>query len=100
MKTGQPTPVNTKQGFTAARTLGQQKMDALNTAIAAERADRRKLNDMLTELYQDCLDWYNDACLMFKEDTPEGLLIRGILRRVSTKPDDETEGGEDGVPEK
>ncbi|NCO36892.1 MAG: hypothetical protein GW893_23910 [Armatimonadetes bacterium] len=55
---------------------------------------------MLTELYQDCLDWYNDACLMFKEDTPEGLLIRGILRRVSTKPDDETEGGEDGVPEK
>ena len=42
------------------------------------RKARREYNEALGHLWEDCVAWYQSACLVFAEAPPEGQMIRGI----------------------
>jgi DNA repair exonuclease SbcCD ATPase subunit len=78
-----PTPTNTRIAFAALRQSAAAELDALESSIAEERNARHELNQMLGDLYQDCVECYAAACLVFPEETPEGKLVRGMITHTS-----------------
>jgi hypothetical protein len=71
-----PSPTNTRAAFSALRQAAAAKLEALNTLVAEERKARKELNQLVGELWEDCIAWYQAACLVFPDGTPEGRAIR------------------------
>jgi hypothetical protein len=76
-----PLPAVTQESFAALLTDAETKHRALATAMAEEREARRDFNQVLADLWTDCVDWYADATVVFPEGTPDGQLVRAILTR-------------------
>jgi len=74
-----PLPSMTKVNFSALLEDAETKVKALVTATADDREARRDFNQMLVDLWADCVDWYLDATAVFPEETPDGQLVRAIL---------------------
>jgi len=82
-----PTPTNTRAAFAALRQAAQAKVQALNDLVADERQVRKEFNQLVGELWEDCIAWYEAACLVFPADTPEGQALRaGVPAAGSRKP--------------
>ncbi|NCO35563.1 MAG: hypothetical protein GW893_17085, partial [Armatimonadetes bacterium] len=66
-----PLPSMTKVNFSALLEDAETKVKALVTATADDREARRDFNQMLVDLWADCVDWYLDATAVFPEETPD-----------------------------
>lgn len=40
-------------------------------------------------MWQDCVEWYEDACLTFEEDTPNGDLVRATIEHEAAPAEEE-----------
>jgi hypothetical protein len=72
------TPTLSRSSFAAIRAAALAKVESLEGFLADVRKVRKEYNDLLAELWEDCVDFYAAACARFPEETPEGRMIRGI----------------------
>lgn len=87
-----PTPTNTLDAFTAQYTLGKTKVDALEGLQADVRKTRKQYHNHVAQMWEDCVAWYESACAVFAEGTPEGAMVRGIATEPAAAPSTGTGG--------
>jgi len=51
------------------------------------KSKRATLNAEADDLWQDCVEWLEDACLSLAENTPDGQVVRSVV--VSHAPAEE-----------
>lgn len=95
-QTWNPTLTNTLETFTALFTLATTKVGALEGLQADVRGTRTKYHNHVAQMWADCVAWYEAACLLFPEGSPEGDMIRGIQTNPPAAPSTGTGGG--GTP--
>jgi hypothetical protein len=102
--TWNPTAENTKTAFGALYNQSLAGQTTYQDAVTAERDERQQFYLMVGNLWEDCVEWYIDACLVFPQGTPEGELVRAVYKaKAAPEGDDATGGageGDDGLPPK
>jgi hypothetical protein len=82
-----PSAEITKAAFLALHEEARTKVAAIVAAESAEKSKRATLNAEADDLWQDCVEWLEDACLSLAEDTPDGQVVRSVV--VSHAADDD-----------
>lgn len=103
--TWEPLTSNTHEIFDAAYTDAQTKFAAYKAFLQEERSTRLGFYEDLGNAWEDCVEWLEDAEVVFEDGTPNGELVRAVVNHVGDNEDDDASEtgaseGDDGLPPK
>ncbi|PIY40446.1 MAG: hypothetical protein COZ05_17465 [Armatimonadetes bacterium CG_4_10_14_3_um_filter_59_10] len=93
-----PSAEITKAAFLALHEESRTKAAAIVAAESAEKSKRATLNAEADDLWQDCVEWLEDACLSLAEDTPDGQVVRSVVLSHTAGDDEDDEAPQPPPP--
>ncbi|MBI3921674.1 MAG: hypothetical protein HY318_09675 [Armatimonadetes bacterium] len=84
--------------FTALLTEAETEFKALKDVETLSRKARSEFAHFVGEMWQDCVEWYMVALLVFPEETPEGVNLRATIPTATTEVASTDDSGSTTVP--